>query len=635
MRAVRGACLATPAAALLVCAPWHLTRFAVLKTAVACVGVLLAALALAHTRRLVSSGAALVTPSDAPEVCVARWGWWGLIGWGALSLTWSPDPGRGAALWLLWLLAGLWALVLGSALVADGTRSRPTLRRQLAWTWLGAAALAAGLALVQRGDAARLGLHRVTATLGNPNVVAVTLVLCLPLAVLLARSERRPGLRRLAWALAGLLVSGVLVTGCRAALVALAAQGLFWAFSQRGSRPFRAATLALVLVVGGLAGSTRPLARQASRAVAGRSFIAQVSARVMAQRPVRGTGLGGYGERAAWVQGALLRERPALRDRWSHLADAHNQVLMVGGELGLVGLAAWLLLLGPPLWLLVRRRRSLWACNGLAAWIGLAICGLTETVLLSPVALLLAFGWLVLGVVSDPGSAGDVSPARGAPGAMGGAPPWRQRARVAMILMLAGLGAALSISQLLAQVHLGRGLRRLGSPVDRTQLLAAERDYDRGLRGVGAKSALRFQRALVRRELGDLVRAQADMRRAFDLQPSPARALFLGDVHLARGDVAGGIRWYRQALRLHPRYQRAYNNLGVALLRAGRRAEACANLLRARSLLPGSRAAQRNVRDHCATARSRGHRASVRTTRSGTAPRVGHPPPPRHGLPDR
>ena len=616
-RVARGAALATPAFALVVCAPWHLTRFSPPKVTVAFFGVALGLFALGLRPRRQPAGAPLGAPWDlAPDRFVprsSRWGWWGLMAWGAISLAWSPAPGRGLSLWLVWLLAGLWALLLGRVVWGEEAPRPEALRRHLAWTWLGAATVAALLAVAQRFGVARLGLHQVTATLGNPNHVAVVLVVCLPLAVALATHERGRAGRWLARALAALLIVAVLATGCRAALVALAVQALFWCVTTRASGRFRAAAVALVLVSGAMVwsqGSTTMTTTRrqsgAAHAVTGRAFIARVSARVMARRPVRGVGLGGYAAGAARAQGALLQDRPDLRSRWSHLDDAHNQVLMVGAELGAVGLAALLWLIGPPLWRLVRCRREPWARHALAAWIGLGVCSVTETTLLSPVVVLFAFGWLVLGARPEPARRPVLERPR----------PhftWLTSARAASPLALAAFGLTLATSQLLAHYHLGQGLRRLQrAPVRRSDLEAAARCYDRGLAYWGAASQLRFQRALVRRDLGDLAGAAADLRRSFDEHPSPDRALLLGDLLVDQGNVSVAIPWYRRALRLHPRYQRAYNNLGVALVRAGRLPEACRYLVRARSLRPGDRTARRNVRAHCRPASPRRRPASPR-----------------------
>lgn len=616
--AVRGAVLATPVVAMLVCAPWHLTRFSPPKVAVAFFGVLLGLVALGRPLRGPSRGRVPRAAAGGTARRMATWGWWGFCAWGAVSLVWSPDPSRGVSLWLLWLLAGLWALMLGRTLWSP-ERRRGSLRRHLAWTWLAAATLAAGLALAQRVGVARLGLNQVTSTLGNPNGVAVVLVLSLPLAVLLATRERGAAGRWLARALAVLLILAVLATGCRAALLALGLQAIFWCATTQTSRRFRVAAVALLLVAGALIWTLQPGVRGASRAATGRAFIARVSARVMMDHPVRGAGLGGFPARAAWAQGALLRERPALRDRWSHLEDAHNQVLMVGAQLGLVGLAALVLMLGPPLWLLFVRRRQgkSWPRHALAAWIGLGVCSLTETPLLSPVVVLLAFGWLALGVCPERAEAPVTGGVTTLPS---GLALWRHRVRqhVAwpLVLVLAVAGLVLATSGLLAHFHLGQGLRSLDrSTVGGSRLTAAAECYDRGLIHVGPTSQLRFQRGLARRELGDHAGAEADMRHAFRLRPSPDGALFLGDLCLSRGDVDAAIPWYRRALRLHPRYQRAYNNLGVAMLRAGRRTEACRYLVRAHSLRPGDRSARDNVRTHCAPASPRRRRRHVQAAR--------------------
>ncbi len=581
-RVARVAVVATPAVALLVCAPWHLTRFAPPKLAVAFFGVLLAFGCLALGRPPRNDGGP--GRDTGWSLHLSRWGGWALLGWGALSLTWSPDPSRGVGLWLPWLLAGLWLLLLGRVLSEHNPEGG--LRRLLAWSWLGGGAVVALLALVQRAGMLRLGLHQVTATLGNPNRVAVTLVLCLPLAVLLSRREPGRVGRWAARGLALLLLAAIAATGCRAALLAVAVQVGYFCLTLRFALRVRLALVTLLVTLLLLAPTPGTELTRAAQAASGRAFIAQVSTRVISERPVHGAGLGGFPTRAAWAQGALLAERTDLRGHWSHLDDAHNQWLTVTAQLGVVGLGLLLLWLLPVLWLLTRRRTEVWARHALAAWIGLGVCAVTETVLLSVAVVLLAFGWLALGSGAMPAVA---QPGR-----------WPGRLRFAIPLVLALGGATLATSQLLAHYQLGQGMRRLDQhPVQRAHFEAAARHYGRGLVQVGVASELRFQRGLARRELGDLVGAAEDLRVAYRLRPSPDRAVLLGDLCLGRGDVRRAISWYGRALRLHPRYQRAYNNLGVALLRVGQRARACRHLVRARSLRPGDRTARGNHRAHC------------------------------------
>jgi Flp pilus assembly protein TadD len=52
---------------------------------------------------------------------------------------------------------------------------------------------------------------------------------------------------------------------------------------------------------------------------------------------------------------------------------------------------------------------------------------------------------------------------------------------------------------------------------------------------------------------------------------------------------------FRQALELRPAFASAHNNLGVVLLRQGRRAEAIAHFQQALAIRPGYPEAQRNL----------------------------------------
>jgi Tfp pilus assembly protein PilF len=130
-------------------------------------------------------------------------------------------------------------------------------------------------------------------------------------------------------------------------------------------------------------------------------------------------------------------------------------------------------------------------------------------------------------------------------------------------------------------------------------LRAAERDYDAGLRSASDPAELWLARALLRRSRGRDVAARADARRAFAALPSPDRALLLGDLETARGRPQAARWWYRVAVALHPRYARAYNNLGVAHLRARDPGMGCAVLRRALSLRPYDETIRGNWQTWC------------------------------------
>jgi len=88
---------------------------------------------------------------------------------------------------------------------------------------------------------------------------------------------------------------------------------------------------------------------------------------------------------------------------------------------------------------------------------------------------------------------------------------------------------------------------------------------------------------------GDADAAERHYTQAASIQPgqSPAR-LGLADVRALRGDLPGAIAAYERELRSHPNDPLAAGRYGVALLRAGRAAEARAPLELAVAAHPGS-----------------------------------------------
>lgn len=513
------------------------------------------------------------------SLAVPRLGpWLALVGWGALSLAWSPAPQRGLGQLACWALILPWCALLRAIFAAD-----PRWRTRYVVAGLVAGLLCAGLALAQRaGLGPRLGHHLVTGTLGNPNVVACTLLLLLPASRWLIRT-RRGGLRWLGWGAALALSAAIVATRCQGAALGLLVVWGYWIATCAWPRRRRLALLVALVLAGAILWAHPGWRRAFSAGLAGRLHIARVTTGVVGEHPLRGTGLGGFPSAAATVQGELLRDHrgPSL---WTNLRDAHNQPLMLLAELGPLGLAALLWLVIPPLVSCHRRRQEEpLAAEAAAAWLGLAVCGLTETPLPSPPVLLLACGWLALG--------GGLEAAKSS-----------VRPRAAL-LALAALGLVQAAGALWADLQLGRGLNavsaidaRTPAATQRRQLDAAVRAYGRGLSPLADPAELLLQRALARRELGRHAAAARDMRRSFALLPSPERALFLGDLATAHEDLDEALTWYRRAIALHPRYARAYNNLGVALLRRGDARAARRYLRRALSLRPYDPAIRANWR---------------------------------------
>jgi tetratricopeptide (TPR) repeat protein len=85
--------------------------------------------------------------------------------------------------------------------------------------------------------------------------------------------------------------------------------------------------------------------------------------------------------------------------------------------------------------------------------------------------------------------------------------------------------------------------------------------------------------------LGDTARAQRLFMEAIAADPGHYRALTnIGNMKLEAGDAVGAEAEYRAALKLAPEYDGAHHNLGVALRRQGRVAEAVSAIRRGQRL---------------------------------------------------
>jgi O-antigen ligase len=196
---------------------------------------------------------------------------------------------------------------------------------------------------------------------GHPNILGGFLASWLGLLLgMLVRPESGFGRRRLlaqaAWALLVPLAAALALTFSRGAWLALAvvlvASGLA-AVRQRWSGPERrrlgvgalliVATFLVVLVPlhellkGRLDPSTNPLE---GRSLAERAVEWRLAPALVADRPLLGVGGGNYGLAArAWHQ-ALLVESP--------VQPAHDLLLLISAETGLLGGLAWLVLVAEP-----------------------------------------------------------------------------------------------------------------------------------------------------------------------------------------------------------------------------------------------------------------------------------------------
>lgn len=185
----------------------------------------------------------------------------------------------------------------------------------------------------------------------------------LALAVNLRWTRLRPlPLVRAAWgAAAAAIFLAVWITGSRMAILAAIGGSGFVALSARSFRPARwpawaigsaAATAVVLLAALALGIDPRPsAARSASSMLAMRGDFMVTGLRMMRSAPIFGVGIGRYFEMSG-------RFMPASIYWFYFHENAHNNLLQIGGELGLAGLAAFLWLLALATVRLVRGLRA-------------------------------------------------------------------------------------------------------------------------------------------------------------------------------------------------------------------------------------------------------------------------------------
>jgi O-antigen ligase len=254
--------------------------------------------------------------------------------WAAMSSFWTLDAAATMerSLTLVQLVA---LLVLIWEFGSDHGRWRALL-----WAYLAGCAVAC----VQLLQAAALGaeLHRGRYSFGgfNPNDLVQVLVLGVPIATYLGITASSPLRRALAWAHVPLLVVAVVLTGSRQGVLLLPAALAAIPFALRHvSRRARLTVLVGVLAAGSWLFSTVPTEtfdrlgsvgdEVTEGDLGGRSELRVAAIAAADQRPLTGVG-----------EGALER---VISRTVGHRAGAHNTYLSIAGELGVVGLAFFLI----------------------------------------------------------------------------------------------------------------------------------------------------------------------------------------------------------------------------------------------------------------------------------------------------
>jgi O-antigen ligase len=280
--------------------------------------------------------------------------------WVAATWFWTLAPAVTAA--RAWTFAQLFAMVW---LIWDQCRSasRPV---QLMEAYVWGAAVASAATLVRYAQNHQIYYRRYAAAGFDPNDLALTLALSIPFSLYLAFGGR--GAKRWIYRAAVLpVISAILLTASRAALVAASLAFLFVIFTWRESD--RAQRISGVVLLGLLLLGAFRLAPAASRerlaslptelgqgTLHNRTRIWKTGLRVLKSHPVRGAGAGAYPEVVRpWLG------RPALA---GYEYVAHNTFLSVLVECGLIGLALFAALLGLLalfVWMMPLAERVLWS----------------------------------------------------------------------------------------------------------------------------------------------------------------------------------------------------------------------------------------------------------------------------------
>ncbi|MGX7829132.1 O-antigen ligase family protein [Actinokineospora sp. 24-640] len=236
-----------------------------------------------------------------------------------------------------------WLPFLAVTVVIADLAAREVPLRDLLAAAVGGAVIAAVGGLVGMVEQ---GWTRASGPLEDPNDLAYFLVAALPLVItLLPGATPSRGRRLLVGLAAGVLVLGTVATLSRGGALALGA-AVLWLLLRRvlRVRVLAGAVLACGVLVAGLAMDERAIEALREKAfIAGtnvdtRELRWAAAGRMLADSPVLGVGPGGFrGAYAATSHNAELDEQVPV---------AHEMYLEVGAELGVVGLALFLVLIG-------------------------------------------------------------------------------------------------------------------------------------------------------------------------------------------------------------------------------------------------------------------------------------------------
>jgi len=279
-----------------------------------------------------------------------------------------------------------WTLALVGAGMALELAAVATWRRRMRDSLMLSALLVCAMGLLQlSGWLPRLFpsfegyTQRVYSVFGNQDFFGGYLAICLPLWA--CRLFERTGstvpsrLRQaILWPTAGIVLLGLIVSGCRSAWLA-GTLGLFLAaFLTRASMRQVGVALSMALLTAGVSLGLVPdltvermskTLGDADEGFHARTALWRSAARMAQDAPIVGVGVGNYAYWSPRYLGEVVREYPESPgfDLERHADHPHSDPLRILAETGLTGLAcfAWMM------WRLAKRRGPEW--GGLAAWL--------------------------------------------------------------------------------------------------------------------------------------------------------------------------------------------------------------------------------------------------------------------------
>lgn len=265
--------------------------------------------------------------------------------WVLLSITWAEHPGHAFEIALRYILNAFLFLIVFTAV------RTPQHVKWLLFAFVTASTLSGAYGLIATPPPGEE--DRLAGTVGEPNQLATVLVAGLVILLALAVVEKgKPLVRITLLAAAGLCLIANFLTLSRAGLIALAMAMVAAVFVAGRWRPqaFAAAGVVLATLFVFFAFLATPAQRERVTSVgtgstSGRSDIWTVAGRMVQAHPINGVGVGQFQTSAVHyliAPGTIRRSDLIIIQP----KVAHNIYLHVQAEMGIVGLVAFLLILG-------------------------------------------------------------------------------------------------------------------------------------------------------------------------------------------------------------------------------------------------------------------------------------------------